>query len=148
MAHRVVTLRVSYFPAHSSGGVARSAGHKLTRLWFWDPAVTRCLRSDAVNAEQGDTCRSVRNLVVSLSHAGVTCGTPCLRASWSCLWAVFNTVANAVAYLGLLFQEAGVCGQDACGHFTVSEGLSFQCVPSPPYPNSQSQRTRWQRFSS
>ena len=89
--------------------------------------MNRCLRSDAVNVEQGDTCRSVRNLVVSLSHACAVCGTLRLRASWNFIYGRSNTIESAVAYLGLLhlFQEASVCGQGECGHFTVSEGLSF-----------------------
>lgn len=88
--------------------------------------MNRYLRNDAVNVEQGDTCRSVRNLVVSLPHACVTCGTLRLHASWNFIYGHSNSVENAVAYLGLshLFQEASACGQEECGHFAVSEGLS------------------------
>lgn len=69
--------------------------------------------------------------MVSLSHASATCGTLSARQLELYLWAVFNTMENTEAYLGLLHLfQASVCRREEYGHFTVPEGLSFQYVPS------------------
>lgn len=96
--------------------------------------MNHCLQKDAAGVGQGHTGRSDRNPVAGLAHACVMFVSLSVGQLELHLWALW-CYREPSSLLGL---SVVVCGQEECGHFCVSGGLSLRSVPLPFPPYSRS----------